>query len=119
MPALDPAMRERWRGSVAVDRDDRTIGIVTGFYLDRATGLPGWAVVLWGWLTERRSLLPLRDAVEQGGEVRVPYTRALVRASPRIEPDGRLEPDDERALVEHYRLHELAGAVAEPPPDRD
>ena len=48
MPALDPERRERWRDLVVVDRDAATVGTITAFYLDRATGLPTWALVHTG-----------------------------------------------------------------------
>ena len=51
MPTLDPDTCERWRDMV-VDRNAATVGTITAFYLDRATGLPTWALVHTGWLTD-------------------------------------------------------------------
>jgi hypothetical protein len=122
MPALDPETRERWRDMVVVDRDAATVGTIETFYLDRASGLPTWALVHTGWLGDRRTFVPLHHAVEADGEIHLPYTKAQVRDAPGIDPGTELRPDDELALYGHYGLHDHHGAVAEPttaegPPD--
>jgi len=92
MPALDPATRDRWRGLVVVDRDGVTIGTVTSFYLDRVSGVPTWALVLTGWFTDRTAFVPIRDAAECDGEIKVTWTRAEVRRAPRVETFGGSPP---------------------------
>jgi Domain of unknown function (DUF2382) len=118
MPALDQATRERWRDMVVVDRDAATVGAISAFYLDRATGVPAWALVETGWLAGRPAFVPLAQAVEADGEIRLPYSKAHIREAPRFEPRGELTPDEELALSAHYRLHDHYGAVAEPAPER-
>src|SRR5829696_3920377 len=115
MPALDPETHERWRDLVVVDRESATVGTIETFYLDQASGLPTWALVHTGWLGDRRSFVPLAAAVEVDGEIRLPYTKAQIREAPAVASDGELGPDDELALVGHYGLHDLRGAVAERP----
>ena len=115
MPALDPDTRERWRDLVVVDRESATVGTIETFYLDQASGLPTWALVHTGWLGDRRSFVALAAAVEVDGEIRLPYTKAQIREAPAVASDGELGPDDELALVGHYGLHDLRGAVAERP----
>jgi Domain of unknown function (DUF2382) len=117
MPALDPETRERWRELVVVDRDAATVGTIASFYLDQASGLPTWALVRAGWLGDRLSFLPLADAVETGGEIRLPYTKAQVHQAPAIDPASELSADDELALAGHYGLADRHGAVAEPLPE--
>ena len=117
MPALDAATVDRWRDLVVVDRDGVTIGTITAFYLDRVSRLPQWALVHTGWFGDRRTFLPLRDALEADGEIRVPYGKALIRQAPALEPRGELTADEERILAGHYGLHDLRGAVAEPGAD--
>jgi hypothetical protein len=117
MPALDPETRERWRELVVVDRDAATVGTIAGFYLDQASGLPTWALVRAGWLADRLSFVPLADAVETGGEIRLPYTKAQVHQAPTIDPASELSADDELALAGHYGLADRHGAVAEPLPE--
>jgi hypothetical protein len=115
MPALDPETHERWRDLVVVDRESATVGTIETFYLDQASGLPTWALVHTGWLGDRRSLVPLAAAVEVDGEIRLPYTKAQIREAPAVASDDELSADDELALVGHYGLHDLRGAVAEGP----
>ena len=115
MPALDPETHQRWRDLVVVDRESATVGTIETFYLDQASGLPTWALVHTGWLGDRRSFVPLAAAVEVDGEIRLPYTKAQIREAPAVASDGELGADDELALVGHYGLHDLRGAVPERP----
>ena len=114
MPALDAETLERWRGLVVVDQDRATIGTIAAFFLDRVSGMATWALVETGWWGDARTYLPLRDAVEDSGEIRVPYTKAQVRDAPELPPRAELTADDELVLVGHYGLHDVRGAVAEP-----
>jgi stress response protein YsnF len=113
MPALDPETRERWRDMVVVDRESATVGTITAFFLDQARGLPTWALVHSGWLAERQVYVPLADAVETDGEIRLPYTKDQVTKAPRIDPGSELTPDDELVLSAHYGLDDHHGAVIE------
>jgi hypothetical protein len=115
MPALDPETHERWRELVVVDRESATVGTIETFYLDQTSGLPTWALVHTGWLGDRRRFVPLAAAVEVDGEIRLPYTKAQIREAPAVASDGELGADDELALVGHYGLHDLRGAVPERP----
>jgi uncharacterized protein (TIGR02271 family) len=115
MPALDPKTRERWRDLVVVDRDSATVGTISTFYLDQVSGLPTWALVHTGWLGDRHSFVPLANAVEVDGEIRLPYTKAQVREAPEIAGEDELSADDELLLYGHYGLHDHHGAVAERP----
>jgi hypothetical protein len=116
MPALDPETRERWRDMVVVDRESATVGTITAFFLDQVSGLPTWALLHTGWLGDRQTFVPLADAVEAGGEIRLPYTKHQVNEAPRIDPGTELSADDELLLYAHYGLHDHHGAVVEEPP---
>jgi len=113
MPALDPETRERWRDLVVVDQDAATVGTITAFYLDRATGLPSWALVHTGWFTDAQTLVPLTHAVESNEEIRVPYPKAFIQQAPRIQAHEELSPDDEVVLSAYYGLDDHRGAVAD------
>jgi stress response protein YsnF len=115
MPALDPETRERWRDLVVVDRDAATVGTITAFYLDRATGLPSWALVHTGWFADAQTFVPLTHAVESNEEIRVPYAKAFIQQAPRIQAHEELSPDDEVALSGYYGLDDHRGAVADRP----
>ena len=116
MPALDPETRERWRDLVVVDRDAATVGTIARFYLDRLSGRPTWALVQAGWLGDRRCLVPLADAAEADGEIRLPYTKAQVHGAPQVGTGPELTADHELALAGHYGLLDRHGSVAEPTP---
>jgi stress response protein YsnF len=113
MPALDPETRARWRDLVVVDRDAATVGTITAFYLDRATGLPTWALVHTGWFTDAQTFVPLTHAVESNQEIRVPYAKAFIQQAPRIQAHQELSPDDEVVLSGYYGLDDHRGAVAD------
>jgi hypothetical protein len=113
MPALDPERRARWRDLVVVDRDAATVGTITAFYLDRATGLPTWALVHTGWFTDAQTFVPLTHAVETNDEIRVPYPKAFIQQAPRIQAHQELSPDDEVVLSGYYGLDDHRGAVAD------
>jgi stress response protein YsnF len=115
MPALDPETRERWRDLVVVDREAATVGTITAFYLDRATGLPTWALVHTGWFADAQTFVPLTHAVESDEEIRVPYPKAFIQQAPHIDADEELSPDDEVALSAYYGLDDHRGAVADRP----
>jgi stress response protein YsnF len=113
MPALDPETRERWRDMVVVDREAATVGTITAFYLDRATGLPTWALVHTGWFTDAQTFVPLTHAVETNEEIRIPYTKAFIQQAPPIQAHPELSPDDEVVLSAYYGLDDHRGALAD------
>src|SRR5215204_6496924 len=113
MPALDPETRERWRDLVVVDQDAATVGTITAFYLDRASGLPTWALVQTGWFADAQTFLPLTHAVETNEEVRVPYPKTFIQQAPRIDVHEELSPDDEVVLSAYYELDDHRGAVVD------
>ena len=113
MPALDPETRARWRDLVVVDRDAATVGTITAFYLDRATGLPTWALVHTGWFSDAQTVVPLTHAVEANEEIRVPYAKAFIQQAPPIQAHQDLSPDDEVVLSAYYGLDDHHGAVAD------
>jgi hypothetical protein len=113
MPALDPETRERWRDLVVVDQDAATVGTITAFYLDRAIGLPTWALVHTGWFADAQTFVPLTHAVEANEEIRVPYPKAFIQQAPPIQAHEQLSPDDEVVLSAYYGLDDHRGAVAD------
>ncbi len=102
MPAFE-AVR-RWRGLAVLDSDGKVIGSIVEIYYDSETDEPGWALLNTAGIVGDTCLVPLRDAVEQGNEIRVPYDHRHVRRAPGMEPGGRLWPQDEAALYAYYGL---------------
>jgi uncharacterized protein (TIGR02271 family) len=46
--------------------------------------------------------VPLRDASDEDGSVRVPYDKAQVKDAPKMDPDGELSRNEEDELYRHY-----------------
>ena len=91
-----------WRGQDLVDNDGDKIGSIDDIYLDRANDEPEWAVVTTGLFGMKRTFVPLSGAQPADGAVSVPYDKATVKDAPKIDPDGELSNDEERALYQHY-----------------
>jgi uncharacterized protein (TIGR02271 family) len=101
-----------WQGCTVVDRDGDRIGKIQTIYTDERTGQPEWALVDTGLLGTTSTFVPLAQAQEAGGSVQVPYDKQHVKDAPRIEPDERVSPAEERELWRHYGLAYGAGAEA-------
>src|SRR3954469_1458871 len=91
-----------WRGQTMVDNDGDKIGTIDEIYLDAETNEPEWAVVSTGLFGNKQSFVPIGDANSTGDGVRVPFEKATVKDAPKIDPDGRLSQEEERALYQHY-----------------
>ena len=88
MPDIDTI--RTWEGRILVDRDGSRIGSIDAIYLDDRTGQPEWALVTTGLFGTKASFVPLAQATEAGGDIRVPYDKQLVKDAPRIDPDQHL-----------------------------
>jgi uncharacterized protein (TIGR02271 family) len=93
-----------WRGSNAVDSDGEKIGTIEEIYMDAETGKPEWLAVTTGLFGSKVSFIPLAEASESGGEVRVPYDKQQVKDAPNAEADGELSQEEEAGLYRHYGL---------------
>jgi uncharacterized protein (TIGR02271 family) len=92
------------RGQDLYDANGDQIGTIEEIYLDAQTDEPEWALVNTGMFGTKSSFVPLRDAGEEGGAVRVPYDKAQVKDAPKMDPDGRLSQQEEAELYRHYGL---------------
>jgi uncharacterized protein (TIGR02271 family) len=93
-----------WRGSNVVDNDGDKIGKIEEIYMDAETGKPEWLAVKTGMLGTKVSFIPIAEASEAGGDVRVPYDKQQVKDAPNAEADGELSQPEEAALYRHYGL---------------
>jgi uncharacterized protein (TIGR02271 family) len=101
MAATDVAA---WRGGTAVDRDGEKIGMIDEIYADAETGKPEWLAVKTGMFGTKVSFVPIAEASDADGDVRVPYDKQQVKDAPQAEPDGELSQDEEAGLYRHYGL---------------
>jgi uncharacterized protein (TIGR02271 family) len=94
-----------WRGQNALDADGDKIGSIEEIYLDAETNEPEWALVNTGMFGTKRSFVPIQNASPSNGDgVRLPFDKATVKDAPKVDPDGRLSPQEEAELYRHYGL---------------
>jgi hypothetical protein len=92
-----------WRTMNLVDEDGEKIGTIEGIYLDRHTGEPAWASVITGLISPKYTFVPIGDAEVVGDDtVKISLPKEKVKHAPRMDPDGELSPDEERALWDYY-----------------
>src|SRR3954453_16989505 len=93
-----------WRGKNALDADGDKIGTVEEVYLDADSDQPEWLAVKTGLFGSRISFVPVAEATDAGGDVRVPYSKDQVKDAPHAEADGQLSQEEEAQLYRHYGL---------------
>lgn len=98
-----------WVGKTVIDRDGAEIGACTGVFADDATDLPEW---VWVELSGVSVFVPLLDAIESGGMVRVAVVYADVVAAPPVGDSRRVSQEEEAALYRHYGI-EYSKAASE------
>jgi uncharacterized protein (TIGR02271 family) len=92
------------RGQDLYDANGDKIGTIEEIYLDAQSGEPEWALVNTGLFGTKSTFVPLQEAGESEGAVRVPYEKAQVKDAPKIDPDGELSQQQESELYRHYGL---------------
>ena len=92
------------RGDDLYDTSGDKLGKIEEIYLDAETGAPEWALVNTGLFGTKSTFVPLRDATEDNGSLRVPYEKAQLKDAPTIDPDGELSQQQESELYRHYGL---------------
>ncbi len=93
------------RGEDLYDRDGDKIGSIEEIYLDAETGEPEWALVNTGMFGTKSTFVPLKEADEAEGSLRVPYEKAQVKDAPKMDASGELSQDAEGELYRHYGLN--------------
>jgi uncharacterized protein (TIGR02271 family) len=91
-----------------VDSDGDKIGRVGQVYVDPSTGRPNWATVKTGFFGTKESFVPLDQAEEVNGDLRVPYSKDVVKDAPRIDTDADLSQTEENDLYAYYERLGLA-----------
>ena len=90
-------------GCNVTDAEGSKIGTVGQVFVDPATGRPNWATVRTGFFGLSESFVPLDQADEVDGELRVPYTKDVVKDAPRIDTDHELQDSEEDDLYAYYQ----------------
>jgi uncharacterized protein (TIGR02271 family) len=92
----------RYRGEDLVDSDGSKIGKIEEIYLDAESNEPEWALVHTGLFGTKRTFVPLHEATETDGQLRVPFDKGTVKDAPGIEANGQLSQREEAELYRHY-----------------
>jgi len=101
-------------GSDVVDSTGDKVGTAGQVYLDDTTGQPAWVTVKTGLFGTSESFVPLAEADDEGGRLRVPYAKSQIKDAPRVDDDGHLTPEQETELYRYYGLghsSEVSGDV--------
>jgi uncharacterized protein (TIGR02271 family) len=104
MATLEKDRLLQQRGQALFDNDGEKIGTIEEIYLDAETGEPEWALVNTGLFGTKSTFVPLREASDQDGSLRVPYDKGQVKDAPNMDPDGQLSQQEEAELYRHYGL---------------
>jgi uncharacterized protein (TIGR02271 family) len=88
----------------AVDPSGDKIGKITDVYLDVETGQPEWLAVKTGLFGTNVNFVPIDgcEVLDDDDDVRVAYSKDLVKDAPQCDADGHLTPMEERELYAHY-----------------
>ena len=89
-------------GATVTDLDGDKIGTVKQIYVDPRTGQPNWASVKTGFFGTAESFVPLDEAEAAEGDIRVPYSKDVVKDAPRLESHETLQDADEDNLYAYY-----------------
>jgi uncharacterized protein (TIGR02271 family) len=108
-------------GRSVIGPDGEKIGKVEEIYLDTHSQHPEWISVTTGFFGSHRSLVPLSEAIDEGSDLRIPYSQEQVKAAPHYDPDRELSEVEEADLYRHYGMSaETQGAgTGEPGGRRD
>ena len=91
-------------GMDVYEQDGTKIGSIDEIYLDAQSGEPEWLAVKTGLFGLKQSFVPVQRAEVSPDRVVVPFGKEQVKDAPRIDPDGRLTPQQEDELYQHYGL---------------
>ena len=96
---------ENLGNATVYDQNNDKVGSVKEIYLDDQTDEPRFATVSTGLFGMKETFVPL-DAAQSiaDGDLKVPFTKDFIKDAPNIDPDGHLEPAEEREIFEYYSL---------------
>jgi len=102
LPDVDTVLG--WRDRDVLDRDGQKVGKLRDLFLDSETDRPEWAGVSTGFLGRKLALVPLAEATDAEGAVRVAFTEQQIKDAPTVDPDMELSQSEEEDLYRHYGL---------------
>ncbi|THJ68535.1 PRC-barrel domain containing protein [Arthrobacter echini] len=90
------------------DSDGKKLGDVNDVHLERETGVPAWITVSLGLLNSRKHYAPLANSRFERDELHLGWTKSEIADSPKTASAAELSPEEESALIDHYRLRDGA-----------
>lgn len=93
-----------WIGKSVVDSEGAELGSCDKLYADNDTGLVEWLGLAPAEGDDRVRLVPLVDAREQDGSIRVEVAREAMLSSPALGSGDTLTEDEEASLYRHYGI---------------
>lgn len=105
--------------STVIDSEGNKIGSVGQVYLDDATGNPKFVTVNTGLFGTNESFVPVDGAQVSGDEIRVPYTKDVVKDAPNVASDGHIEPSEEDEIFRYYQMEGTGVGDGDVDRDRD
>jgi uncharacterized protein (TIGR02271 family) len=93
-----------WVGQTAVDTDGDKVGRIEAIYEDDDGSGPEWFAISTGLFGGHQSFAPVRGASADGDQVRLPWTKDVVKDAPRVDADGHLSPEEEARLYQYYGM---------------
>jgi len=101
-------------GKDMIDPHGDTIGEIEGLFIHRGSDRANWALVKTSPLGRTRSLVPLHDAQDDEGQVRVVYEKEHVKKAPDVDPDGQeIGDEDAELLHRHYGLERVTAITVQ------
>jgi stress response protein YsnF len=102
-PTLPPVI-----GATAHDRDGKPLGTITAVFLDDVTEQPTWVGLTPGVhaspdTDEVPVIAPVTGSELTDGRLQLAVDAAAVHSAPRATRPDHLSPEEEAALLEHYR----------------
>ncbi len=101
-------------GRDVIDPHEVTIGQIEALFIHRGSERANWALVKTSPFGASRSFVPLHDAQEDDGRVRIVYEKEHVKRAPDVEPDGQEIDDDAAELLHrHYGLERVTAITVQ------
>ncbi|MDQ3527663.1 MAG: PRC-barrel domain-containing protein [Actinomycetota bacterium] len=111
MISTDQVQTLRDSGGTVVDESGEKVGKIGQIYLDDETGNPEWVTTKTGLFGGSETFVPLQRADGDDTEIRVPYSKDMIKDAPRMEDaEGHLSREQEDELYRYYGLDAAAAA---------
>ena len=101
---IDQSQAQNLIGQQLHNREGDKIGKIGQIYVDDYHGEPEWLTVNTGLFGTRESFVPLAEAVLEGEDLVVPYTKTQIKDAPNIEDSSHLTEAEEQKLYAFYGI---------------